>query len=44
MRPLTEADLRSRIEFGGEEMPGLGSLLSPAEVDGLIKLMATWPQ
>lgn len=44
MRPLSEADLRNRIMNGGAEMPGLGSLLSPAELDGLIKFINSWPR
>jgi ubiquinol-cytochrome c reductase cytochrome c subunit len=41
---LTESDLRQRILYGGDEMPGMESLLSPAEVDGLIKFINTWPR
>lgn len=41
---LTEEDIRLRILQGGDEMPGLASLLSPAEVEGLIQFMNTWPR
>jgi cbb3-type cytochrome c oxidase subunit III len=44
LRRLTEADLRNRILNGGDEMPALGSLLSPAELDGLIKFIYSWPR
>jgi mono/diheme cytochrome c family protein len=44
LRALTEADLRNRILNGGTEMPGLGSLLSPAELDGLVKFINSWPR
>jgi len=42
LNQLTEADLRKQILNGGDEMPGLGALLSPAEVEGLIKFIDTW--
>lgn len=44
LRQLSEADLRQRINAGGDEMPGLGSLLSAAEVEGLVKFVASWPR
>jgi mono/diheme cytochrome c family protein len=44
LRPLSDADLRNRIISGGTEMPGVGSSLSPAEVDGVIKFIDTWPR
>lgn len=44
LRPLSEADLRNRIINGGTEMPGVAGLLSPAEVDGLIKFINSWPR
>lgn len=44
LNQLTEADIRERILNGGDEMPGLGGLLSPAEVDGLIRFINTWPR
>lgn len=44
LRPLSDADLRNRIINGGTEMPGVGASLSPAEVDGVIKFIDTWPR
>ncbi|MDP7643172.1 MAG: c-type cytochrome [Anaerolineales bacterium] len=44
LRELTEADIREQILSGGEEMPGLANVLSPAEVEGLIVFINTWPQ
>ncbi|MFQ5612610.1 MAG: c-type cytochrome [Anaerolineae bacterium] len=44
LRQKTEADVRLQIMEGGDEMPGLANLLSPAEVDGLIEFMNTWPR
>lgn len=41
---LTEPDIRGQILEGGDEMPGLATLLSPAEVDGLLKLIDSWPR
>lgn len=44
LNELTEDDIRIQILEGGDEMPGLSSLLSPAEVEGLIKYINTWPR
>lgn len=44
LRQQTDADLRQRILNGGTEMPGFGAALSPAQVDGLIKYLQSWPR
>jgi mono/diheme cytochrome c family protein len=43
LRNRTEAEQREQILFGGAEMPGLGNILSPAELEGLMKLVNSWP-
>jgi mono/diheme cytochrome c family protein len=44
LRNRTEAEQREQISFGGAEMPGLGNILSPSELEGLIKLVNSWPR
>lgn len=44
LREMTEEDIRLRILQGGDEMPELASVLSPAEVQGLLQFINTWPR
>jgi mono/diheme cytochrome c family protein len=44
LREKNEEDARLQILQGGDEMPGLASLLSPTEVEGLIQFINTWPR
>lgn len=44
LRNRTEAEQREQVLFGGAEMPGLSNLLSPAELEGIIKLINSWPR
>jgi mono/diheme cytochrome c family protein len=44
LRNRTEAEQREQVLFGGAEMPGLSNLLSPAELEGIMKLINSWPR